>query len=559
MNSLFSWRVPPAWRWLCVGGLTASLLICAELPGLAARKKKADTEITTLDEKKTTRKTKKAAPAAEEVDLDQLWQQYEAGDDKDRKAVITEFNKYLKKNAEDGVAHYYLGMIFAREGSISKAEGHLRQAAMLIPDSPDILYQLSDVLGQMKSEEAAQESEDLLKKVLELNPEHPAALARKGLQAAQSGEADQAIVALIKARDADPRNRELQLELGRALLNKGRAAEALEPLKIAVQLDPKDIEGQQLLGKCYEALNRPTEAAAAFALAKGKGKTAAAGKELVGYDLARNLAAVGRAQDAIAEYQKIIKTASDPATGWAELGQLYHDLKDRDKAVKAYKKWFELAGASEAAYRVAQIQREAGDLEKVHEALSLIAKKKDEWGERAKVELEEVERELAEKERDALIEQADVGDEKTREKAYYKMLEMNKKDRDALEGLLDLANTRGDLEQAKHWTNELKKAGYLSKSEAKQAVEKLVMKQDAGDDIAAWEARLEDCKRDDDYDGAIEELLKLKAYSKSQLDAMKGSGDPGVKTTLRSRIQDFNRELKEMRAKKRASGKKKKK
>ncbi|HNV72019.1 MAG TPA: tetratricopeptide repeat protein, partial [Candidatus Ozemobacteraceae bacterium] len=452
---------------------------------------------------------------------------------------------------------YYLGMILAREGSISKAEGHLRQAAMLIPDSPDIMYQLSDVLSQMNSEEAAQESEELLKKVLELNPAHAGALARKGLQAAQTGDHDQAIEALIKARDADPRNRELQLELGRALLAKGRAPEALEPLKIATQLNPADIEGQQLLGKCYEALNRPNEAAAAFALAKGKGKTAAAGKELVGYDLARNLAITGRAQEAIAEYQKMIKNASDPATGWAELGQLYQDLKERDKAISAYKKWFEIGGASEAAYRVAQIERESGNLEKAHEALSLITRQKDEWGERAKEELADIERELQEKERETLLEQADVGDEKNREKAFLKLLEMDKKDRDALEGLLELSKVRGDLEQAKYYTNELKKAGYLSKSEAKQAAEGLEAKQDAGDDIAAWEARLEDCKRDDDYDGAIEELLKLKAYSKSQLDAMKGSGDPSVKTTLRSRIQDYNRELKELRAKKRANRKKK--
>ena len=559
--SLFAlFRCAGSWKALCLLGLSAALVAGVSEPGWAAKKKKAGTESVSQEESSTSKKKTKTPLPSEELNLDQVWQQFETGSEKERKDAVSNLRKHLKKNSEDGVGHYYLGMMLARDGSLAKAEEHLRNASLLIPDSPDVLYQLADVLGQVNSEEAQTEADELMKKVLALNPAHPGALARKGLQEAEGGKTDQAIESLIKARDADPQNRLTLLALGRALLEKGRAAEALEPLKIASQLDVADIEAHQLLGKCFEALNRPQEAAEAFALAKGKGKTAATGKELVGYDLARNLAATGKVQDAIAEYQKIIKIASDPASGWSELGQLFHDLKEREKAVKAYQKWFELTGSSEAVYRVAQIQRENSDLDKVREALAMIAKKKDEWGERARTELEEVDGEIQERERDALMVQADAGGEKTREKAFLQMLEMDKKDRDALEGLRDLAMTRGDLEQAKFYTNELKKAGYISKTEAKQAVEKLEVKQDAGEDIAAWEARLDDCKRQDDYDGAITELLKLKEYSKGQLDSMKGSSDPEkatITTTIRSRIQDYNQELKELRAKKRSSRKKK--
>ncbi|HNW36287.1 MAG TPA: hypothetical protein PKM25_15215, partial [Candidatus Ozemobacteraceae bacterium] len=113
---------------------------------------------------------------------------------------------------------------------------------------------------------------------------------------------------------------------------------------------------------------------------------------------------------------------------------------------------------------------------------------------------------------------AQTGSEDVREKAYKDLLAIDKKDEAALEGLKQLAFERGDLDQVKYYIKELKKSGHLSKDQADIQLNELKYRVDAGEDLAVWENRLEEYKKDSDWDNAIEMNSKIRNYAQDQLE-----------------------------------------
>ncbi len=540
------------------GRLVSFLVLCAfgltvwgvDPANGAARKKK-----TAAPAKTTRRSKKKTDDAAVQPDrpdswYENAWREFEMGSAKEKKQAISALKKVLKQDPSDSLAHYYLGIMLSQEGPLKQAETHLRAALQAWPESDDVMSRLADVLLQRNQGEEAMA---LLEKVRQLNPRHPAALGRLGLQALEEQKFDEAIDLLTQARAVAPEDRDVLRGLGAALSAKNRHAEAVEALKACLLLDDSDAEAHWLLGKAYEALNKPAEAAAALEKARGLGRRDINLKGLIGYDLARALHDAGKVEEAIAEYQKAIRTATDPAAGWFELGRIHEDMGDADKAVKAYDKAYSLdPKRAEAVFRIGKVHRGEEKLEQALEAFEAIAKNK-EWGEQAKIEIDEIKEEMQGNKRDELVDLAATGTEEQKEKAYLQMLELDKADQEAYDGLIALAHTRGDLSQVEYYLKEMKKAGLLTKEQVAQRMNELSYRQDAGEDLAAWENRLEEFKRKGEWDKALAENKKLKDYNLAQLDYWKKfSGDKELKAEMiratKARLQTIAETAKDIKA-----------
>jgi len=495
-------------------GLVLALGLCLITgditPAHAARKKSG----TTSTRKKKSESASTAASSPERY-YETIWQRYQVGTPKERQSVVSELKARSKQDPSDGTCHYYLGMMLAEEGGSKSAEEHLRAAATAFPESPDVLYCLAEqLLARHKPEEAA----PLYEKIVTLAPNHGGALTRLGLKALDEAQYPKALELLTSARAANPDNRETLRGLAFALHSSGKPAEAIDLFKTVLALDEKDPEAWMLLGKSYESQGKVSEAAEAFEKAKQFGKKDLEIKNLVGYDLARALYATGKIDDAIKEYQKTIRMATDSATGWFELGRLHDDLRDTDAAIEAYKKCFEAdEKRGDAVLRIAELYRSDEKFDEALGALELIARKKD-WSERAKALIEEIKAEKTEGDRGDLMDLAQGGSEEVREKAYKDLLAIDKKDEAALEGLKQLAFERGDLDQVRYYIKELKKAGHLSKEQADIQLNELKYREDAGEDLAVWENRLEEYKKDGEWDKALEMNAKIRQYAQDQLD-----------------------------------------
>ncbi|HEY9070698.1 MAG TPA: tetratricopeptide repeat protein [Candidatus Ozemobacteraceae bacterium] len=493
------------------------LLLSGDIPTAEAAKKKSGSSSSSSTRKKKSEPTPAVAASPEQY-YETAWQRFEIGTAKEQQGIIAELKARSKQDPNDGTCHYYLGMMLARTGSSKAAEDHLRAAAAAFPQSPDVQYQLAEqLLLRNQPDEAAA----LYEKILTLQPNHGGALTRIGLKALDEAQYSKALELLTKAREASPDNRETLRGLAFALHHTEKHADAVSLFRTVLELDEKDPEAWMLLGKSYEQLGKVKEASEALEKAKQLGRKDETIKGLVGYDLARNLYATGKTAEAIKEYQKTIKTSAEPATGWFELGKLYDDQHDADAAIDAYRKAFEADDQrGEAILRIAELLHFDGRLDEALGALELISRKKD-WSERAKAMIDEISAEKKEETQTNLMETAQTGSEESREQAYQELLAIDKKDQAALEGLKQLAVERGDFDQAEYYIKQLKKAGYLTKQQADAEITELKGRIDAGEDLSVWENRLEEYKRDGDWDKAIEMNTKIRDYARHQLENWK--------------------------------------
>ncbi|MBI3038327.1 tetratricopeptide repeat protein [bacterium] len=373
-----------------------------------------------------------------------------------------------------------------RVGSLKTAQENLAFAAQAYPDSPDVQFQMGKVLSESKRND---EALGYFEKTLLLDANHSGTLLELGLISLNAGNAEKAIDFLSRARSIEPENGEILKSLGEAFVKIGKFLEAIEILNLALKFDETNAETHFLLGKSFEGIGKSKEASEEFERANSLGKRDL--KKMVGYDLGRALFDTGKIEEAISEYKKCIKVATDPATGWFELGKIYESKGDDSNSINAFQKSFELDGRSEAQFRIGNIHHIAG--------------------------IDQIKEEMAGNKKDQLMEVAGSGTEDEREKALKSLLAMDKKSKDALTGLKDLARERGDIDQVEHYIKELKKAGHLNKRDADIALNELTYRSDSGDDLAVWENRLEDAKRHGNWTEAIRQNEKIKKYAKDQL------------------------------------------
>jgi Flp pilus assembly protein TadD len=250
--------------------------------------------------------------------------------------------------AEDADAFYKQGLAYKNEGKADQAIDALERAVAANPKH----YMAWASLGNLyktarkdipKAVSAYEHAVEGIKK-------DKVVWANLGMAYFRNNQIDQALKALITASNLDPNDPEVRFNLGTVRRQKHDYAGAVTDLEVAARLKPDDPQYQNNLGVAYRFAKREDDAIKAFRKAI----------ELAPNDASIhfNLAVVYRRQteknpdvipQAIAEYEKA--SALDPgnADAWWDLGLMYKQDHQNDKAVAAFQKYLDLTKGKDAS------------------------------------------------------------------------------------------------------------------------------------------------------------------------------------------------------------------
>jgi len=243
--------------------------------------------------------------------------------------------------AEDADAFYKQGLAYKAEGKSDQAIDALEHAVSANPRhymawaSLGNLYKTArkDIPRAVGAYEHAVEGLKKDKVVWE----------NLGMAYFRNNQVDQAIKALVTASTLDPNDAEIRGNLGTVRRQKGDLTGAIADLEVAVRLKPDDAQFANNLGVAYRKAKRGDDAIKAFKKAIELAPTDA------GYHF--NLAVAYRNQseknpdligDSITEYEKTTSLDPGHAEAWFDLGFMYKQDHQNDKAVAAFQKYLEL-------------------------------------------------------------------------------------------------------------------------------------------------------------------------------------------------------------------------
>jgi tetratricopeptide (TPR) repeat protein len=269
------------------------------------------------------------------------YQKILAEDAKDVRVLLKVGELYQKKGDERLAADAFtrVAETYAEQGFFLKAVAVYKQIVKLAPDDVRVnerlagLYQqlglMSDAMGQLQFMASAYEKAgdagkltDVLKRMVELDPDNIASSIKLGELYARAGQGDQALECLQRAADylkkhsrtdeylkvaeriAALHGDDLSLtkELANIYLAKGDTKRALAKLQLCFKADPKDVDTLHLLAQAFRDLGQTS-------------KTLSVYKEL-----AHVHEETGRHQDARATWRKVQELAPDDPDAAAALG-----------------------------------------------------------------------------------------------------------------------------------------------------------------------------------------------------------------------------------------------
>lgn len=437
---------------------------------------------------------KKIPLAAEPVQIseafyDKAWRDFQIGNKKEKAEVIKSLRAIARKSPEEFMAHYYLGIMISQEGSPAQALRHFETALLGFPKSADIHVRIGELLdARNKTDEAIEHYES----ALALEPGNGKALARLGMFELEQGNLKEAREMLAKARQVQPDNPDVLRGLGAVLIDLDSAREAIEILEQALLFDQKHAETHWLLARAYESVQNADKAAEHYENARKLGRGDQEIKELIGYDLARNLEKSGKVEEAIAEYKKEIRKNADPATGYYELGRLLEDMGRYDEAVKSYLQAYNMNKAfSEGIMRSAEIYLKGEDFVNAENFLNML-RRDPKFGDQARSELDEIEetkKRLESRKLEMKLMESDNTDAVI-EETYYELIDRNKEDAESLDGLRRFYEERGYFNQALAVYRKYYKAN-PGTAYGKEMIEKELKEKFAQDNLALFGTRKE--------------------------------------------------------------------
>ena len=279
-------------------------------------------------------------------------------------ALLEKVAAMAPPNAE---IHNNLGTAHWKCGNLKEAEAQYARALRLAPDSVPALYNAGALLvGQMRLEEA----EKHLSRALKLQPQHAAVLNQLGVIGCWRGDLSgaekfftQAIAArpgwaepynnlgnaqaldrqperaeksYRKALEIDPNYAPAWCDIGRLFVAEGRNKDAEDAFRTAMRLQPDSERAWVSLLDLLELTNRDAEAEEILKQAKQRFPASPS----LAACTARLLRRKGDVNAAIAELEKISpESAGTAAAGICfELGQLYDQAKQADKAFAAFRR-----------------------------------------------------------------------------------------------------------------------------------------------------------------------------------------------------------------------------
>lgn len=382
-----------------------------------------------------------------ETFYDKAWRDFQIGNKNEKIEVIKSLRSVVRKSPEEFMAHYYLGIMISQEGSPAQALRHFETALLGFPKSADIHVRIGELLdARNKSDEAIEHYQAAIK----LEPDNGKALARLGMFELENGNLKEARTLLVRARQIQPDNPDILRGLGAVLIDLDSAREAIEILEQALLFDQKHAETHWLLAKAYENVKDSVKATEHYELTRKLGRRDPEIKELIGYDLARNLDKSGKIEAAIAEYKKEIRKNADPAVGYFELARLFEDTGRDKEAIKAYLQAYNMNKSfAEGIMRSAEIYLKDEDFVNAENFLNML-RRDPKFGDQARMEIDEIEetkKRLESRKLEMKLMESGNNDAEI-EETYYELIDRNKEDAESLDGLRRFYEERGYYQQA---------------------------------------------------------------------------------------------------------------
>ena len=243
--------------------------------------------------------------------------------------------------AEDADAFYKQGVAYKQEGKSDQAIEAFEHAVAANPRHYMAWASLGNLYKTAKKD--IPKAVGAYEHAVEGLKKDKVVWANLGMAYYRNNQIDLALKALVTASTLDPNDPEIRGNLGTVRRQKGDLPGAIADLEAAARLKPDDPQFANNLGVAYRFAKRDADAVKAFQHAI----------ELAPNDASYhfNLAVVYRRQteknpemipQAITEYEKATSLDPGNAEGWFDLGFMYKQDHQNDKAIAAFNKYLAL-------------------------------------------------------------------------------------------------------------------------------------------------------------------------------------------------------------------------
>ncbi|HEU4723816.1 MAG TPA: tetratricopeptide repeat protein [Candidatus Eisenbacteria bacterium] len=221
-----------------------------------------------------------------------------------------------------------LGNLLRKQGQTAEGTAKLEEAVKYGPKDPGALYSLGQAYLKDKRYEDA---EKIFRKGTLLKQGRALFLAGTALALEGKGELKPAEELFIRARETDPNNLRVRMDLGGFYDRKKIPVLAAPEYGRAAELDPMNPETHFLYGKALVGMNEFNAGLAAFQKAESVDSTYAPAYLEAG----RLFARAKRATDAAEKFQKYTELRPEEFTGYYELGKALSGSRVREERITA--------------------------------------------------------------------------------------------------------------------------------------------------------------------------------------------------------------------------------
>ncbi len=259
---------------------------------------------------------------------------------KDYATAEQKLSAYLTSAPKDFQAWYDLGYVFNATGRQAQAIDAYRKSVAIKPDVFESNFNLGRLLASAGSPDAA----TFLRAATQLKP---TANPQEGLERAwltlgavlAKAQPAEALAAFRKAAELQPGDAEPHLSAGAALEEQGKIDEAAQEYQQAARLDLKSAEPLAALVNLYTRARRLPDAE--FALRKYLAVQPA--NTVAHVQLGRVLMAEGYIDQAVAEYETVLKLDPNDSTANREMASAFVEAGQYEKAAARYQMLVEQA------------------------------------------------------------------------------------------------------------------------------------------------------------------------------------------------------------------------
>jgi tetratricopeptide (TPR) repeat protein len=182
-------------------------------------------------------------------------------DSRDDDAAYHYLEKVVVLDATQAQAHQLLGCLAIRNGKAETALAHFRRAAILRPDSPDVL---SGIVTSAALANCHEESVRAARQLLRLRPDDPDTLSHLANSLEVLGRDDEAEQTWTRACKGQPQNASFLLRHGLVLHRLRRENDAISQLTAGLAANNGTANHWDALADCYERVGTLTDAVEAL-------------------------------------------------------------------------------------------------------------------------------------------------------------------------------------------------------------------------------------------------------------------------------------------------------